>query len=84
MPQQNFETHSYRPENISDEELEKCVKELMHNSRADYSQVNVSVDAGNVHFTGAVESGAAREHLSEMVRMVQGTGLIINDVTLKH
>jgi len=85
MPQNNFEnTHSYLSETISDEELEKSVKELMRNSRADYSQVEVSVDAGNVHFTGTLGSSAAREHLNEMVRMIQGTGLIINDVTLKH
>ena len=70
--------------NINDDEIEKAVKELMRNSRADYSHVKVTVDARNVRFTGVVDSAPAREHLSEMAQMIQGTGVIMNDVTLKH
>lgn len=70
--------------NIHDDEIERSLKELLRNSREDYSHVKVSVDAGNVHFTGAVESSPAREHLGELAKMIQGTGIITNEVTLKH
>lgn len=72
------------PQEIFDEELEKCMRELMRNSHADYSHVEVTVDAGNVHFTGSIETEEERDHLLEMVRMVQGTGTVMNEVTLKH
>jgi osmotically-inducible protein OsmY len=67
-----------------DLELESCVRELMRNSREDYSDVHVSVDAGNVKFSGTLHSESARKHLEELAQMVQGIGSIDNEVTLKH
>lgn len=78
MAETNFDNQ------IHDDEIARCVKELMRNSRANYSQVQVTVDAGNVHFSGTLDNEMEREHLNEMVKMVQGTGSVINDVTLRH
>ena len=75
------ETH---PHFHTDEELEKCVRELLHNSRRDYSGIQVSVDARNVHFTGTLSADDDRKHLDELAGMVQGIGSVTNDVTLKH
>jgi osmotically-inducible protein OsmY len=69
---------------LLDEELEKCVNELMQNSHEDYSGVHVHVDAQNAYFSGALASEKARKHLEELARMVQGIGSVTNDVTLKH
>lgn len=68
----------------TDQELEECVVELMRNSHEDYSDVEVSVDAQNVHFTGLLSSDQARKHLDEIAGMVQGVGSVSNEVTLKH
>lgn len=68
----------------TDEELESCVRELMRNSREDYSDVRVSVDARNVFFEGTIESEEARRHLEDMAKMIQGVGHIKNNVTLRH
>jgi osmotically-inducible protein OsmY len=73
MSQENF-----------DQDLETCIRELLRNSREDYSEVNVSVDAGNVHFTGSLRDEWAKKHLSELATMVQEIGTVSNEVTLKH
>lgn len=69
---------------IHDSELEECVRELLHNSHEDYSQVEVSVEAGEVHFLGHIHNDAARKHLEEMAFMVQGIGSVVNEATVKH
>ena len=75
------ETH---PHFHTDQELENAVRELMHNSREDYSQVSVSVEKRDVKFTGSIGSEEARKHLDELAKMVSGTGTVSNEVVLKH
>ncbi|MFL5783465.1 MAG: BON domain-containing protein [Bacteriovoracaceae bacterium] len=75
MPQINFDP---------DLELESCVRELLRNSREDYSDVHVTVDACNVKFSGTLDSESARKHLAELAEMVQGIGSVTNEVTLKR
>lgn len=84
MPQNNYDNSSMTSQELLDEELERCVKELMRNSHENYSGVHVHVDAQKVYFSGALESETARKHLDELATMVQGINSINNEVTLKH
>lgn len=65
-----------------DDDLEKCMKELMRNSKINYSRVSVSVDARNVHFTGQLSNEKDRKHLEELAYMIQEIGSVANDVSL--
>lgn len=84
MQQNDHDSASMTSQEIHDDELEKCILELMHNSHENYSDVHAHVDASNVYFSGVLSSEAARMHLEEIAGMVQGIGLIFNEVTLKH
>ncbi len=84
MPQNNYENKSMTSQELLDEELEECVRELMRNSQENYSSVHVHVDAQRVYFSGVIGSEKARKHLDEMAAMVQGIHSVINEVTLKH
>lgn len=84
MPQNNYDHSSMTSQELLDEKLERCMKELMRNSHENYSGVDVHVDAQTVYFSGALESETARKHLDEMAKMVQGINSTINEVTLKH
>lgn len=76
-----MQTHEYIQ---TDRELEECLRELMANSRFNYSDITVSVDAQNVHFAGTLSDEPERHHLTELANMVQGIGKVFNEVTLKH
>jgi osmotically-inducible protein OsmY len=68
----------------ADKELEDAIRELMRNSREDYSQVSVSVEKRDVKFSGTIDNEEARYHLDELAQMVAGTGSVTNEVVLKH
>lgn len=84
MPQNNYDNASMTSQELLDEELERCVQELLRNSHENYAGVHAHVEAQKVYFSGALESEAARKHLDEMAGMVQGIDSVINEVTLKH
>lgn len=67
-----------------DEELEKVLKELLHNStRIDASDITVMVDKMDVTLSGTVRSQGDRDYALKIVKLVQGVGTVHSDLIVK-
>lgn len=67
-----------------DEELEKILKELVHNStRIDASDITIVVDKMNVTLSGTVKSQSDRDYALKIVKLVQGVGTVHSDLIVK-
>lgn len=68
-----------------DEELEKVVKELLHNShKLDARDITVTVDKGNVTLSGTVRTQEDRDYATSLVKLVHGVGDIKSEIIVKR
>ena len=77
-----------RPDHVArvhtDEEIEKVVKELLHNShRMDASDITVTVDQTNVTLSGTVKSQTERDYAVGIVKLVHGVGGVKSELIVK-
>ncbi len=67
-----------------DDELEKILKELIHNStRIDASDITIMVDKMDVTLSGTVKSQSDRDYALKIVKLVQGVGTVHSDLIVK-
>lgn len=64
----------------SDELLESAINELLENSRVINGQVMVSVYHCDVTLEGSVETQEEKEAATSMANLVQGVGIIHNNI----
>lgn len=68
----------------NDTEIERVVKELLHNSdRFDTSDVTVQVTDRTVYLSGTVKSQEARDYIISVVELVHGIGPVESDIIVK-
>lgn len=68
----------------SDDELERVIKELLHNSnRMDASDITVIVDKCNVVLSGSVKSQEERDYAVAITQLVHGVGEVENNLIVK-
>lgn len=77
-----------RPEHVEhlhpDDELEKTVKELLHNSkRMDASDITVIVNDSDVTLSGTVKSQTERDYALDIVKLVHGVGSVKSNLIVK-
>lgn len=85
---EDFLEPEYEPSGISrvhsDEELERVVKELFHNSnKLDARDISVSVDNCNVKLSGTVKSQEEKDYAFSITRLVHGVGEVDNQLIVK-
>lgn len=68
-----------------DEELEKILKELLHNStRINADDITVSVDKMDVTLSGTVRTQEERDYALKIVKLVQGVGAVHSELVVKR
>ena len=82
------EEEAARPDHVErvhpDLEIEKVVKELLHNSeRLDASDITVVVKQSNVRLSGTVKSQKDRDYALGIVKLVHGIGNVESDLIVK-
>jgi osmotically-inducible protein OsmY len=69
----------------TDQELERVVKELLHNSqKLDGKDISVSVDNCNVTLSGTVKSQEERDYATDVVKLVHGVGEVHSEIIVKR
>ncbi len=69
----------------NDQEIEKVVKELLHNSqRIDARDISVTVDQLNVTLSGTVRSQYERDYAVAVTKLVHGVGNIESEIIVKR
>lgn len=69
----------------TDEEIEKVVKELLHNSqRIDARDITVTVSNLNVTLSGTVKSQFERDYATSLTKLVHGVGNIKSEIIVKR
>ncbi len=68
----------------NDEEIERVIKELLHNSsRVDASDITVQVTDRKVHLSGTVKNQEARDYIKSVVELIHGVGPVESDIIVK-
>jgi osmotically-inducible protein OsmY len=68
----------------SDDELEKVVKDLLHNGhKIDARDITVTVHNGNVKLSGVVRSQMQRDYAISLTKLVHGVGEVESDLIVK-
>lgn len=69
----------------TDDEIEKVVKELLHNSKKiDASDLTVTVSNLNVTLSGTVRTQFERDYALSVVKLVHGVGDIHSEIIVKR
>lgn len=81
-------SHEYESSKSSiqhqDEELERAVKELLHNSqKLDASDITVTADNRNIKLSGSVHSQRERDYALSLARLVQNIGEVTSEIIVK-
>ena len=67
-----------------DEELERTLKELIHNStNMDATDITIKVDKMAVTLSGTVKTQRDRDYALKIVKLVQGVGKVHSDLIVK-
>lgn len=69
----------------SDIDLERSVKELLHNSnKLDSRDITVTVDNCNVTLSGTVKTQEERDYATSVVKLINGVGDVHSDLIVKR
>ncbi len=68
-----------------DDELEKVLKELLHNSnRIDASDITITVDKMEVTLSGTVKTQSDRDYAIAIIKLVQGVGAVHPELVVRR